>query len=114
MPRSAPNPGDKMTNVIVAKDRIMQVEYPNELVQAKYIVGEVVSKIAGALTCLNPEELQVIELYNFQNADWKIVEDTMCKERKRLGQIRKEAIEKMLPILRITPEQYDFCIGRVR
>ena len=114
MPRSAPNPGDKMTNVILSKDRIMQVEYPQELINSIKIVGEVAMKITVALTALSAEERRIIELRDIDCSDWKVLEESMSLERRRLGEIRKVAIEKMLPIMRVTIEQYEFCVGVVR
>lgn len=114
MPRSAPNPGDKMTNIITAKDKIMQDEYPKGLVEAIKIIGPVVKKIAIALASLPPEERMIIELRHFEGKSWLDIEEIVHLTPTRLGQIRKEAVEKMLPVLRITPEQYKFCAERTR
>jgi hypothetical protein len=115
MPHAMPSPGDKMTNIILAKDRINNEEIRN-LIQIILTIGEVVEKTTSALTCLTTQERRIIELKYFEDMPWKDVlkgMETYVEDRQG-RRIKREAIEKMLPLLRITPEQLEFCIERMR
>lgn len=115
MPRSTSGSnGDKILNTILSKDRIMQVEYPQSLIESIKIIGGVVKKISTALSILKPEERRLIELRDWQDAEWKIIEEEFNQERKWLGQRRREAIERMIPLIRVTPEQHEYCLEKVR
>lgn len=114
MPRSAPRPGDKIINVIMAKDHIMQEEYPRELVDSIKIIGAVVKKTAWALSGLSQEEGKIIEMRYFEGKSWMEIESIINLAQTRLGEIRKNAVEKMLTVMHITQEQYEFCMARVK
>lgn len=115
MPHAMPSPGDKMTNIIIAKDRINNEEI-KKLIQTINTIGEVVEKLASALNCLTTQERQIIELRYFEVMPWKEILKTseVYIEERRAKEIRRAAIEKMLPLLRITPEQLEFCLERVK
>lgn len=115
MPHAMPSPGDKMTNIIFSKDRIINDEMKN-LMQKINTIGEVVEKTASALNCLTTQERQIIELRYFENMPWKDVlrKAENCLEVLQGKRIRRSAIEKMQPLLRVTPEQFKFCIERVK
>ena len=51
MPHSQPEPGAKMTNIIIRKDILAQT-LPRELMQVIYTIGEVVEKMTVALNGL--------------------------------------------------------------
>jgi hypothetical protein len=122
MPHAMPTPGDKMINAIMKKDKMIE-EGPGEgykqilkyLMESINIVGEVVEKTTAALTCVTDIERTVIELRYFQDQQWKEVsEGAKVESPSKAGQIRKEALEKMLKVLRITWEQYDFCMDKMK
>ena len=115
MPHAMPSPGDKMTNIILAKDRINNEEIRN-LIQIILTIGEVVEKTTSALTCLTTQERQIIEFRYFEDMPWKenIKTTKIYIEERHARQIRRESIEKILPLLRVTPEQFEFCMERVR
>lgn len=115
MPHAMPSPGDKMTNVIRAKDRIISEEI-RKLMQNILTIGEVVEKTTSALTCLTTQERRIIELKYFEDMPWKDIlrETDNCIGILQGKRIRRSAVEKILPLLRIKPEQLEFCIERMR
>jgi len=115
MPHAMPSPGDKMTNVIRAKDRIISEEI-RKLMQNILTIGEVVEKTTSALTCLTTQERRIIELKYFEDMPWKDIlrETDNCIGILQGKRIRRAAVEKILPLLRIKPEQLEFCIERMR
>lgn len=112
MPHSQPEPGDKMTNIIIRKDKIMQA-LPHELMQIIQTLGEVVEKITVALNGLPDKERTIIEMRDIQHGDWKEITEKLALGSDRLGQIRKEALEDMTKTARVSFEQYDFCVERL-
>lgn len=114
MPHAAPSPGAKELNAILEKDRVMKLEWPRQLMEEKLIIGEVVAKISGALAVLSLDAKNVIDLYYWQRKRWNEIQDMIGLSPSRLGGIRQDSVNKMMPVLRVTVEQYEFCIGRVR
>ncbi len=108
-------PGDKELGIILTKDRIIE-EGLRDLVTAINTIGEVVEKIDNAMSGLNPQERQIIELRHFTDLPWKAIlrEIGYLIEERQAKRIRREAIEKMVKVLRITPEQFDFCMGEIQ
>lgn len=115
MPHAMPSPGDKMTNIVFAKDHIITDEIKG-LMQAINTMGEVVEKTTSALTCLTAQERQIITLKYFEDMPWKDIlrETDNCIGILQGKRIRRAAVEKILPLLRIKPEQLEFCIERMR
>ena len=113
MPHSQPEPGAKMTNIIIRKDILAQT-LPRELMQVIYTIGEVVEKITVALNGLTDKERAIIERRDIQGEDWKEITEKLALGADRLGQIRRDALEKMARTTRVTFEQYEFCIERLR
>jgi len=115
MPHAMPTPGDKMTNIVITKDRIIEEEMRNRMTDINTI-GEVVEKISNTLECLTTQEKQIIEFKYFESMVWKDILKTTKAfvEERQAKQQRRVAIEKMLPLLRITTEQFEFCIRKVK
>jgi len=115
MPYAATSPGDKMTNIIFAKDRIINNEM-KVLMQNINAIGEVVEKLISVLNCLTTQERQIIELRYFEDIPWREIlkSNAAYIEERKAKRIRRATIEKMLPLLRITTEQFEFCIRKVK
>ena len=114
MPHAAPSPGEKLTGIIQAKDRIIEHEVIKEYILVINTIGEVVEKTTAALKGVGKKEYQVIEARYFEGKRFKeVADDANCDSPGQAGQIRKEALDKMLKVLRITRESYDFCMGKV-
>ena len=79
-------------------------------------IGEVVEKISNTLEYLTTQEKQIIEFKYFESMVWKDILKTTKAfvEERQAKQQRRVAIEKMLPLLRITTEQFEFCIRKVK
>lgn len=116
MPHATSSPEDKMINVIIAKDRIINNEIMKELMQTLNTIGEVVEKTTSALTCLTSQEWQIISDKYFKKRTWKetLRSNAVYVDERQARRIRQNSIEKMLPLLRITMEQFEFCMERVR
>lgn len=115
MPHAATSPGDKALNIIIAKDRIAKEEFKNRMAEIN-VIGEVVEKTASALNCLTSQERQIINDKYFENMPWKeiVKSSKIYLEERRIKQIRQASIEKMLPLLRITPKQFEFCMEKIK
>jgi len=128
MPHGAPNPGDKLLNVILAKDKIMEESLEEKvsltlrgLKKSLDVVGNVIVRIDFALESLSAQERAFIEGFYFSGMPWKTVlkaEDYYIEE-KRASEIRKEAVLKIVSQLQdpkalVTMGDYDFCMSEIQ
>lgn len=116
MPRASSRaPGDKELNIILTKDKIISEDIRG-MVAAINTIGEVVEKTASALNGLNSRERTILEQIYLDKQPWKEVlsKSSYYLTELRGKQIRSEAIRKILPILRITQEQFDFCMNEIQ
>lgn len=114
MPHSAPGAGDKMTRILLLKDRIIREDYPQELKETIDVFGDTVERIDTALQCVDSEESLIVNLKCIQGKRWQDISEVVGLSPDRLGQIKKQATEKIAASLCLPWEQYDFCMERVR
>ena len=114
MPQIFPLPGEKMTNIIEAKDRIMENRVIKDLIKDINVMGEVVEKVANALKSLPSEKYAIITQFYCEKKTWKQLADDIKLEDKPLKARRREAIYQIASVLRVTREQYEFCMDYVK
>jgi len=113
MPHATPSPGEKLTGIIQAKDRIIEKEVIKEYILVINTIGEVIEKTTAALKSLPTEKQTIVTAFYFEGMTWGQISIEMHLERDALKERRKESLDKMLKVLRITRENYDFCMGKV-
>jgi len=114
MPQIFPLPGEKMTNIIEVKDRIIQNEVIKDLIKIINTIGEVVEKVANALKYLPVDSQSVVFQFYCERKTWKQLIDKLNEEQNPLKKRRKEAIYQIVSVLRVTKEQYEFCMNYVK
>jgi hypothetical protein len=124
MPHGSPNPGDKLINVILAKDKIMEEALEEKInltlkgLKAPIIrVGTVIMRIDFAMECLSVQERVFIEKFYFKDMPWKaILESTEYYiEEKRAREVKRGAVLKIVSQLQdpkalVTMEDFEFCM----
>lgn len=115
MPFMPPSPGEKMTNIVYAKDKIINKEM-KYLIQTINTIGEVVEKVANTLSCLTELEREIIDMRYFQELPWKAIvgHGSIYLEDTQVRLTRRVAVEKICPLLRVTKAQLDFCLNKVK
>ena len=124
MPHGAPNPGDKILNVILAKDKIMEESIEEKisltlraLKKPLDVVGNVIVRIDFAMERLSAQERDIIEKFYFQDMTWKTVlaSKEYCVDVRGAQMVRKEAVIKIVKQLQdpkalVTMEDFEFCM----
>jgi hypothetical protein len=124
MPHGTPNPGDKLLNVILAKDKIMEESLEEKVsltlkgLKAPILkVGRVITRIDFAMESLSVQERSFVEKFYFDGIPWKAVLESTGYyiEEKRAMEIRQEAVIKIVQQLQdpkalVTLEDYEFCM----
>lgn len=113
MPRSTRAPGDKELNIILAKDRIIEEEIKG-LINSINTIGEVVEKTGSALRGLPAEQQEILLQFFCEDRTWGEIAKKMYMERDALKERKYKAINKILPILRITHQQFEFCMNEIQ
>jgi len=104
--------GDKELGIILTKDRIIGEDI-REMFNAVDTIGEVVEKTTSALKGIPAEQSQILTEFYCQRKTWKDIATTMNMERDTLKERRRESIDTILKVLRITPEQWEFCLRKL-
>jgi|GEM_PF-2105519 len=124
MPHGAPNPGDKLLNVILTKDKIMEESIEEKisltlraLKKPLDVVGNVIVRIDFAMERLSAQERDIIEKFYFQDMTWKTVlaSKEYCVDVRGAQMVRKEAVIKIVKQLQdpkalVTMEDFEFCM----
>ena len=115
MPHGSPSPGEKVLNIILNKDRMINDEI-RHLINAINTFGEIVEKIDNAYVTLNDAEKILIRCRYYERMRWKEIyslPDWYYTE-DFTWEIRRNAVEKLVLLLRIKPEQYVFCMKCIK
>jgi hypothetical protein len=117
MPGCAPSPGAKDTNIIANYKKIVDTEYGNlirELILEIANIGDVVEKIAMGLICLTEEQLICVTEFYFRKRTWQQVGDKMRLTSGSAKWIGKEAVVSLHPVIRISKEQFGYCMKQLK
>jgi DNA-directed RNA polymerase specialized sigma subunit len=108
------SPGDKELGIIEQKDRIINKEYVFALIADINEIGEVVEKITTSLRSLPADRQKILTLFYCEGKTWKDIANEMKIGRDTAKENRKEAISQIQTILRVTWEQYEYCLSKVK
>lgn len=111
-PAAYASPGDKETRIILAKDKIMD-EMINNNINDINVIGETLDMLTDGLMSLPVEDRKILVGKYTENKTWKQLSMELCIERDPLIKKRRSAIERLQKILRVTDEQYDYCMERI-
>jgi len=124
MPHGAPNPGDKLLNVILAKDKIMEESLEEKvsltlrgLKKSLDVVGNVIVRIDFAMESLSAQERDIIEKFYFRDRIWAEILNAQERyvDRSSCKRVRHEGINKIVnqlqdPKALVTMEDFEFCM----
>lgn len=125
MPRSASSPGDKVNNIIIAKDKIMaEIEegkddlayLKKQLVNDIHVIYEITEKMDIAISNLTPNQQYILHWVYKEGTSrktWKDIVQDLNSHRQMVQDDRRAAIEKMEKVLRITVESYTYVMGKI-
>ena len=127
MPHGTPNPGDKLLNVILAKDKIMEESLEEKVsLTLKGLktpilkVGRVITRIDFAMESLSVQEQDIIQKFYFKNMTWGEILNTQEHyiEKNSCKRVRQKGIEKIVQQLQdpkalVTMGDYEFCMGEL-
>jgi len=116
MPRSAPNPGDKITNIVANYQKILDGEYGKLLNQTRndiFMIESVVEKITNAIDRLPIEHSKVLRLKYWQLRSWGQIADTMRISEGQAKRYHKIAVEEHLcKVLQVGAETYKYVMEK--
>ena len=118
MPRSAPNPGDKMTNIVANYQKILDDEY-GELLMAigddVFMLDSVVRKINNAMKQLPEEQREILNLKYWKKRSWKQITDSMRVSKRQVEEWHRAAVNGQLcKVLQINHDSYNYVMEKVR
>jgi len=118
MPRSAPAPGDKITNIIADYQKILDSEYGELLMAVRndvFIISSVVDKIQNAIKRLPDDQKEVLTLKYWQQRSWGQIADAMRVSEGQAKRWHKIAVEEHLrKALKIGYDSYNYVMEKVR
>lgn len=113
---SKPAPGRKETEIIVTyKDRkySMVHDTQQELAQEIIKLREVVRKIEHAYACLSRDQKIIIEKKYCEALEWEEVASKIHLTKRKAQNLHGVALQRMIPVLRITRQSYEWCCKRL-
>ena len=112
MPHITRSPGDKEISIIDRKDKMIQGEIRDKI-QTINTIGEVIEKLESAMRSLSLEKQAIITDFYFEGWTWGEIAGKMASERDALRDRRKDAIRQIVSIIRVTKEQFAFCVNKL-
>ncbi|HWQ74246.1 MAG TPA: sigma factor-like helix-turn-helix DNA-binding protein [Syntrophomonas sp.] len=106
---SSPDPGAKMTRIVQnlpgQVDRL-KLQGCKEIIDDINTVDLTLKKLEITLRALTKEERQIMQLYFLEGHTWEQVADKMQMSLLQVKQRRKRAIERLVPVTRISLSDY--------
>ena len=119
MPHAAPIAGDKMTNIIANKDKIIDKAYDEtikEINEETLRIKEIVDKMNFAIRCLTENQQYVIEWCYKDGSSrrtWVQIASDLNVPKRTVQDERRNAIEKIVKVSRITMWLYNYAIEKI-
>ncbi len=118
MPFSPSSSGEKMTDIIINSQNLLDAEYEDLLKLIRddiFMIKSVVDKVNNAIEKLPPEQNQILNLKYWQKRSWKQIGDAMRISEGQAKGWHKTAIEEHLRQgLQIGYDAYDYMMEKVK
>ena len=112
---NSPTPGNKETGIIAVDTREREYRRTIKDIMAEInIIGPAVEQITYALKCLTIDEQELLQDSYWQNKTLKQLRAKCCLGTTQVKENRRKAIYKLVKVLRITQEQYQFCVEMLK
>lgn len=103
------SPGDKETGIISDAPGKEHKSAMRDIMADINLVWNVVDQMDNAFKCLTDDEQELIRDFYWQKRTIKQLRDKFHIGNSQVRRNKREAIEKMVKVLRITFGQYEFC-----
>ena len=118
MPRSAPAPGDKMTNIIADYQKILDSEYGELLMIVRddvFMLDSVIGKINNAMKRLPEEQREILNLKYWKKRSWRQIADTLRISKRQVEEWHRAAVNGQLcKVLQINHDSYNYVMEKVK